>query len=182
MLASIGAGAVLLAVGVMAASPASASTDHSSVLARIKMCESGGSYTAVNASSGASGAYQFLDSTWRTVPASAGYASAAAAPASVQDRAAQQLFARDGTTPWLASASCWRHDAGAVMGSAAVPADMVATTSHPALASQPNQSNQQSADPGDGEDGSVRSNDVAQRGAGEHSDGYMLRQQQEEGR
>jgi hypothetical protein len=33
----------------------------------IKQCESGGDYTAVNASSGASGAYQFLDSTWQSL-------------------------------------------------------------------------------------------------------------------
>jgi hypothetical protein len=77
-------------------------------LSRIKSCESSGSYSAVNASSGASGAYQFIDSTWRTVPASAGYRRAVDAPAWVQDAAARQLLAREGTRPWASSASCWQ--------------------------------------------------------------------------
>jgi hypothetical protein len=47
-----------------------------------------GKYTALNPSSGASGAYQFLDSTWRNVSKRAGfpgYAKAMYAPARVQD-------------------------------------------------------------------------------------------------
>lgn len=103
---AVAVSAVLAGSGVLVAGPASAT--QRDLLGRIKACESGGSYTAVNPSSGASGAYQFLDSTWRTVPASAGYATAAAAPPVVQDRAAAQLFAREGSAPWLASAACWQ--------------------------------------------------------------------------
>jgi hypothetical protein len=101
---AIAAGVVI--VGAMAPAPASAAS--SDVLSRIKSCESSGSYSAVNASSGASGAYQFIDSTWRTVPASAGYRRAVDAPAWVQDAAARQLLAREGTRPWASSAHCWQ--------------------------------------------------------------------------
>ncbi len=102
-------GGTLVAGGI---TTASAAPGNPGVLARIKACESSGSYTAQNPSSSASGAYQFLTSTWRALPASAGYPTAASAPAAVQDRAARQLFAQQGTSPWLASAACWR--AGAV--------------------------------------------------------------------
>lgn len=115
-LAALGVGATLLAAGLVAAGPASAATNPG-ILSQIKACESGGSYTAVNASSGASGAYQFLNSTWRSLPAAAGYSTAASAPAAVQDQAARQLFAQQGTSPWLASAGCWRHGGGATTAS-----------------------------------------------------------------
>lgn len=101
-------GAAVIGGGVAAASPASAAPS-SSILSQIKACESGGSYTVVNPSSGASGAYQFLTSTWRGLPASAGYSTAASAPPSVQDRAARQLFAQAGTSPWTASSGCWSN-------------------------------------------------------------------------
>ncbi|MEP7330657.1 MAG: transglycosylase family protein [Terracoccus sp.] len=109
--AVLAVGGALVAGGITTASAASAAPGNSGVLARIKACESGGSYTAQNPSSSASGAYQFLTSTWRALPASAGYPTAASAPAGVQDRAAQQLFAQQGTSPWLASAACWRGGA-----------------------------------------------------------------------
>jgi hypothetical protein len=86
-------------------------------LSRIKSCESSGSYSAVNASSGASGAYQFIDSTWRTVPASAGYRRAVDAPAWVQDAAARQLLVREGTRPWASSAHCWQSARSVPTGS-----------------------------------------------------------------
>lgn len=109
---ALGAAGALAAVG-MASAPAQAATVDSSVLQSIQACESGGDYTAVNPTSGASGAYQFLDSTWATLAAAQGYASAADAPASVQDAAAQELYAQEGTTPWEASQSCW-SDAASV--------------------------------------------------------------------
>jgi hypothetical protein len=80
---------------------------ESSVLAQIQQHESGGDYTAVNPKSGASGAYQFLDSTWRQVAQKTGvgtqYASAADAPPSVQDTNALWLLQNYGpnsTTSW----------------------------------------------------------------------------------
>ena len=84
-----------------------ACTGHPPVLDRIKRCESGGNYRAVNPSSGANGAYQFLDSTWRALPESRGYAKASRAPAWVQDRAARRVYAQLGTRPWAASRRCW---------------------------------------------------------------------------
>lgn len=87
------------------------------VLEAIKTCESIGNYTATNPASTASGAYQFLDSTWRSLRASAGYARAKDAPAAVQDAAAIELYRAQGTTPWASSQSCWGQ-AGAPEGSA----------------------------------------------------------------
>ncbi|WNB87711.1 transglycosylase family protein [Glutamicibacter protophormiae] len=96
-----GAAAVVMggvAVGAFAV-PANAAPS----LDAIKQCESGGDYQALNASSGASGAYQFLDSTWAGMSQSAGYAHAADAPAAVQDAAAAELMARSGASQWECS-------------------------------------------------------------------------------
>ena len=79
----------------------------SPTLERIKYCESGGNYRAVNPSSGASGAYQFMSTTWHALPESGGYRTASAAPSWVQDAAARRLYAMYGTGPWAASRSCW---------------------------------------------------------------------------
>lgn len=64
--------------------------------------ESGGNYSAVNPSSGAGGAYQFLPSTWSSLgmPGSPQDASPAQ-----QDQAFQQLYAQQGSAPW-ASDGC----------------------------------------------------------------------------
>jgi hypothetical protein len=57
---------------------------------RIMQCESGGSDTAQNPSSTASGKWQILDSTWGGY---GGYRRARDAPESVQDARARQLWA-----------------------------------------------------------------------------------------
>lgn len=58
-------------------------------MAALRMVESGGNYKAYNSYSGASGAYQFLDSTWGGY---GGYRSARDAPPAVQDARARQLM------------------------------------------------------------------------------------------
>ena len=71
---------------------------------RIKQCESGNNYTRQNAHSTASGAYQFLDSTWGNY---GGYSRAMNAPQSVQDAKALIEYNMHGTVPWASSQSCW---------------------------------------------------------------------------
>lgn len=81
------------------------------ILYRIRGCESGtgpnspGSYTAKNPHSSASGAYQFLDGTWRSTTGLAPPARAYS-PAQ-QDAAALKLYRSSGTSPWNASRYCW---------------------------------------------------------------------------
>ncbi len=86
------------------------------VLERIRDCESGdrmsngrarpGShkYGAQNRVSTASGAYQFLDTTWGAWD---GYAKARHAPPRVQDRKAIRHWQLHGTSPWNESRGCW---------------------------------------------------------------------------
>ncbi len=69
-------------------------------LDQIKQDESGGSYTEVNPSSGAGGAYQFLPSTWRS---NGGQGLPENASPAEQDRIAQKVYAEQGTAPWRAS-------------------------------------------------------------------------------
>lgn len=63
------------------------------ILATIRSMESGGDYTAYNAGGGASGAYQYIQSTWTKYANAAGYGQyanspASAAPPNVQDAVA----------------------------------------------------------------------------------------------
>ena len=63
----------------------------------IVMCESGGNYHALNASSGAGGAYQILPSTWR---AYGGQGAPQDAPKAEQDRIAAQIWRDSGPSAW----------------------------------------------------------------------------------
>jgi hypothetical protein len=81
--------AVITALQAQAAPPAH--NPPGGFLACVRRHESGGNYQAKNPTSTASGAYQFLDSTWLTMSARAGHSgwgSARYAPPWVQDAVA----------------------------------------------------------------------------------------------
>ena len=65
--------------------------------AAIVMCESGGNFNAVNASSGAGGAYQIMPSTWRLYGQSGLPENASPA---LQSRVAAQIWADSGPAAW----------------------------------------------------------------------------------
>jgi len=69
----------------------------------IVMCESGGNYSAVNASSGAGGAYQFLPSTWQSLGFSGLPENASPA---TQDAAFAKEYAQSGTSAWSPYDGC----------------------------------------------------------------------------
>jgi hypothetical protein len=75
----------------------SSSTGGYTVPSAIVQCESGGSYSAVNSSSGAGGAYQILPSTWA---AYGGQGLPQDAPPAEQDRIAAEIYARQGPSAW----------------------------------------------------------------------------------
>ena len=95
---------------------------------RIRGCESGNGptgdpdYRALNDRSGASGAYQFLDSTWG---GQYGVRKARDASPAEQEMAAYGLFSRSGTAPWSASYLCWHADRPASAANAPLPASSV---------------------------------------------------------
>lgn len=75
-------------------------------------CESGGNPRAQNASSSASGLFQFIDSTWRAYGGTEFAARAKDATIAEQYAVAHRAFAREGYRPWNASKSCWAGRVG----------------------------------------------------------------------
>jgi septal ring factor EnvC (AmiA/AmiB activator) len=69
-----------------------------SIPSYIVMCESGGNYGAINASSGAGGAYQILPSTWELY---GGQGEPQNAPKAEQDRIASEIWADSGPGAWV---------------------------------------------------------------------------------
>ena len=69
-----------------------------SIPAYIVLCESGGNYGAVNASSGAGGAYQILPSTWELY---GGQGEPQNAPKAEQDQIASEIWADSGPGAWV---------------------------------------------------------------------------------
>ena len=98
---------------------------------RIRGCESGSGpegppdYRALNRRSGASGAYQFMDSTWG---GQFGVRKARDASPAEQEVAAYHLFQRSGTNPWSYSYRCWHTARPAAV---AVNAPLAASTVRP---------------------------------------------------
>lgn len=102
-------------------SPNTAQTDHRSepaarthaspslpgLAAAIRWCESRDNYTAQNKQTTASGAYQFLDTTWQHLTGLPGHARDY--PPAVQDHAFLDMYAAAGTRPWASSRPCWSH-------------------------------------------------------------------------
>jgi hypothetical protein len=85
-----------------------ADADHhlDEVALAIRECESGHDYRAENPVSSASGAWQFIDSTWEWVTGLAPPASAW--PREVQDDAFEVLWDDGaGASHWYASRHCW---------------------------------------------------------------------------
>lgn len=70
--------------------------DTDRILATIRQMESGNNYTAQNPTSSASGAYQFIDSTWQSLAKKYGigteFKSAKDAPPAIQDQVAQRYL------------------------------------------------------------------------------------------
>jgi septal ring factor EnvC (AmiA/AmiB activator) len=66
--------------------------------AYIVLCESGGNYGAINASSGAGGAYQILPSTWELY---GGQGEPQNAPKAEQDQIASEIWADSGPGAWV---------------------------------------------------------------------------------
>jgi hypothetical protein len=77
-----------------------ADQDATMVCIRAHESDTAGGYSAINPSSGASGAYQALDSTWDGY---AGYPRAVDAPPEIQDAWAREALAAAGTQPWAGS-------------------------------------------------------------------------------
>lgn len=84
------------AVGTGAGAPAYLGGPYS-IPTYIVMCESGGNYHALNASSGAGGAYQILPSTWR---AYGGQGAPQDGPKDQQDRIAAEIWRDSGPSAW----------------------------------------------------------------------------------
>jgi len=83
------------------------SSSDEEFLACVRYRESRGSYTVVNPSSGAGGAYQFIPSTWRAMGFDSRYGVARAEYAAPwqQDEAARITLAKVGRSPWASSSS-----------------------------------------------------------------------------
>ncbi len=100
---------VIIGIVLSRAAPANIKYNAAGFAPHIRHCESSGNYKATNRSSTASGAYQFVDGTWRSIPTSVrGNASRALNGSnSQQDAAFRYHWGREGSRAWNASSSCW---------------------------------------------------------------------------
>ncbi|HEY2641678.1 MAG TPA: transglycosylase family protein [Streptosporangiaceae bacterium] len=95
------------AAGSAPPAPAAGGSVSTSGMAAFEACviraESGGNPVAYNSSSGASGLFGFLKSTWNNF---GGYSEARYAPVSVQEAAFAAEYAADGVAPWRPYDGC----------------------------------------------------------------------------
>jgi cell wall-associated NlpC family hydrolase len=82
-------------------------------LAAIRQHESGGNYKAYNAGGGASGAYQFIQSTWTSEATAAGYSQYAGGPASDAPPAVQDAVAAHMANTYYSEYGNWQDAAEA---------------------------------------------------------------------
>jgi nucleoid-associated protein YgaU len=73
----------------------------------IIQCESGGNPQAHNPRTSASGLFQFMAGTWRSLGGLAFGRTAADATPREQERIADRAYASEGLGPWEASRDCW---------------------------------------------------------------------------
>lgn len=85
-------------------------------------CESGGNPTVKNAHSTASGLFQFINGTWAAYGGLEFAPTARQATVEQQYIVAERAYAREGTTPWNASKSCWAGKTGEATIKASAPA------------------------------------------------------------
>jgi len=93
-------------IGAAGTTSAAGPVSTPAIAAHIRRCESSNNYRAQNSHSTASGAYQFIDATWRGTTGLPGHAKNY--PPATQDRAFVKLWAGGkGAHNWNASRSCW---------------------------------------------------------------------------
>jgi resuscitation-promoting factor RpfA len=108
-----------------AAEPVATGVDWSPII----QCESGGNPHAQNPSGSASGLFQFVDSTWRSLGGSTAHAKDASG--AEQYAIAEKAYARSGLSPWAASQHCWGGKVS-THATAKVPAQAAHTPARPA--------------------------------------------------
>lgn len=104
-----------------AAAPALAAAPPSINWGPLVHCESGGSPTAQNATSSASGLYQFLTSTWLRYGGADFAPTAAQATAAEQTVVANRAFAANGLADWAPSRPCWGDELASILGGHTTP-------------------------------------------------------------
>jgi LysM repeat protein len=120
------AGATLTAVAAVGVEVLAAGTAHADVdWGPLIRCESGGSPTAQNPSSTASGLFQFLDSSWRAYGGGKYAARAKDATVAQQYEIANHAYAMSGLNPWAASRGCWGGKVNVTKKPAPAPAPIV---------------------------------------------------------
>jgi hypothetical protein len=82
-------------------------------------CESHSNPKAENPDSSASGAWQFLDSTWAALGGTLFGARAKDATFAQQEQIADKAYAESGLSPWAASEGCWGGKIGKSAGGSA---------------------------------------------------------------